>query len=84
MLRKHDHVNVELTVTTTINGMTLDEFQKEIGKLYHLLAEMKRLSIFRDEEDVTSSEVNGIHISHAPYFEALRQQQERMKEQIKE
>lgn len=74
MLRKHDHVNVALTVTTTINGMTLDEFQKEIEKLSHLLDEMKQLSMFRDEEDMTSSEINGIHISHAPYFEALRQQ----------
>ena len=47
MLRKHDHVNVEFTVT--INGMTLDEFQKEIEKLSHLLDEMKQLSMFQEE-----------------------------------
>ncbi len=73
-------VYVDVNLELKINGMTLDEFQKEIGRLYHLLDEMKQLSMFRDEKDMTSSEINGIHISHAPYFEALRQQQERMKE----
>lgn len=77
-------VYVDVNLELKINGMTIDEFQKEIEKLSHLLDEMKQLSMFRDEEDMTSSEINGIHISHAPYFEALRQQQERMKEQIKE
>lgn len=77
-------VYVDVNLELKINGMTIDEFQKEIEKLSHLLDEMKQLSMFRDEEDMTSSEVKNIHISHAPYFEALRQQQERMKEQIKE
>lgn len=67
-------VYVDVNLELKINGMTLDEFQKEIEKLSHLLDEMKQLSMFRDEEDMTSSEINGIHISHAPYFEALRQQ----------
>ncbi|WP_282919102.1 hypothetical protein [Levyella massiliensis] len=66
--------NINVNLYLKINGMTLDEFQKEIEKLSHLLDEMKQLSMFRDEEDMTSSEINGIHISHAPYFEALRQQ----------
>lgn len=77
-------VYVDVNLELKINGMTIEEFQKEIEKLSHLLDEMKQLSMFRDEEDMTSSEINGINISHAPYFEALRQQQERMKEQIKE
>ncbi len=77
-------VYVDVNLELKINGMTLDEFQKDIEKLSHLLDEMKQLSMFRDEEDMKSSEVKNIHISHAPYFEALRQQQERMKEQIKE
>ena len=72
--------NINVKFDLKINGMTIGEFQKEIKKLSHLLDEMKQISIFRDEEDMTSSEINGIHISHAPYFEALRQQQERMKE----
>ncbi len=73
-------VYVDVNLELKINGMTLDEFQKDIEKLSHLLDEMKQLSMFRDEEDMTSSEVKNIHISHAPYFEALRQYQERMKE----
>lgn len=82
MVKEAANINVNLELK--INGMTLDEFQREIEKLSHLLDEMKQLSMFRDEEDMTSSEINGIHISHAPYFEALRQQQARMKEQTKE
>lgn len=66
--------NINVRFDLKINGMTIGEFQKEIKKLSHLLDEMKQISIFRDEEDMTSSEINGIHISHAPYFEALRQQ----------
>lgn len=66
--------NINVKFDLKINGMTIGEFQKEIKKLSHLLDEMKQLSMFRDEEDMTSSEINGIHISHAPYFEALRQQ----------
>ena len=81
---KKEHADVNVKFELRINGMTIDEFQKEIEKLTHLLDEMKQLSMFRDEEDMKSSEVKNIHISHAPYFEALRQQQERMKEQIKE
>lgn len=77
-------VYVDVNLELKINGMTLDEFQKDIEKLSSLLAEMKQLSMFRDEEDMKSSEIKNIHISHAPYFKALRQQQERMKEQIKE
>ena len=77
-------VYVDVNLELKINGMTLDEFQKDIKKLSHLLDEMKQLSMFREEEDMTSNGTNSIHISHAPYFEALRQQQERMKEQIKE
>lgn len=66
--------NINVRFDLKINGMTIGEFQKEIKKLSHLLDEMKQISMFRDEEDMTSSEINGIHISHAPYFEALRQQ----------
>lgn len=66
--------NINVKFDLKINGMTIGEFQKEIKKLSHLLDEMKQISMFRDEEDMTSSEINGIHISHAPYFEALRQQ----------
>lgn len=68
MEREHDHVNVDFTLT--INGMTIDEFQKEIEKLYSLLAEMKELSVFRDEDGMTSSEINGIRINNAPYVKA--------------
>ena len=67
MERENDHINVKFTVT--INGMTICEFQKEMEKLSHLLDEMKQLSMFRDEEDMTSSEINGIHISNLPYIE---------------
>lgn len=81
---KKETANINVNLELKINGMTIDKFQKEIGKLYHLLDEMKQISMFRDEEDMKSSEIKNIHISHAPYFEALRQQQERMKEQIKE
>lgn len=62
--------NISMKLGLKINGMTIDAFQKEIGKLSHLLDEMKQLSMFRDEEDMTSSEINGIHINHAPYIEA--------------
>lgn len=71
---KKETANINVNLELKINGMTIDEFQKEIEKLSHLLDKMKQLSMFRDEEDMTSSEINGIHISHAPYFEALRQQ----------
>lgn len=68
MVKEAANTNSKLELK--INGMTLDEFQKEIEKLSHLLDEMKQLSVFREEEDMTSSEVNGIHINHAPYIEA--------------
>ena len=61
--------NINVKLDLKINGMTIGEFQKEIGKLSSLLAEMKQLSMFRDEENMTSSEINGIHISNLPYIE---------------
>lgn len=45
-------VYVDVNLELKINGMTLDEFQKEIGKLSHLLDEMKQLSMFRDTSEV--------------------------------
>lgn len=67
MEREHDHVNVDFTLT--INGMTLTEFQKEIVKLFGLLAEIKQLSMFQDEkDDIASGEINGIRISNLPYI----------------
>lgn len=41
--------NINVNLELKINGMTLDEFQKEIEKLSHLLDEIKQLSMFRDE-----------------------------------
>ena len=67
MEREHDHVNVDFTLT--INGMTLDEFQKEIEKLSHLLTEIKQLSMFRDD-DLTSGNNNGACLDNMPYIEA--------------
>lgn len=40
--------NINVKLGLKINGMTIDAFQKEIGKLSHLLDEMKQLSMFRD------------------------------------
>ena len=55
----------------TINGMTIDEFHKEIEKLYSLLAEMKQLSVFRDEEDdLSSGKNNGVCLDNMPYVKA--------------
>lgn len=42
-------VYVDVNLELKINGMTLDEFQKDIEKLSHLLDEMKQLSMFRYE-----------------------------------
>lgn len=42
--------NINVRFELKINGMTIDEFQKEIEKLSHMLDEMKQLSVFRDEE----------------------------------
>ena len=52
-----------------INGMRIDEFQKEIEKLSHLLDEMKQLSMFRDD-DLTSGNNNGACLDNMPYIEA--------------
>lgn len=56
-------MNLELK----INGMTLDEFQKDIEKLSHLLDEMKQLSMFRDNgarldnmPGVGTAEIHGV------------------------
>ena len=69
MEREHDHVNVDFTLT--INGMTIDEFQKEIEKLFYLLAEIKQLSMFRDEEDdLASGKNNGVCLDNMPYVKA--------------
>lgn len=65
---KKETANINVNLELKINGMTIDKFQKEIGKLYHLLHEMKQLSVFRDEEGMTSSEIDGIHINHDPFF----------------
>ena len=46
-MKKTAYIDVNLYLT--INGMTIDEFQKEIEKLTHLLDEMKQLFVFRDE-----------------------------------
>ena len=70
-LNQTTNINVKLALK--INGMTIDEFQKEIEKLYHLLNEMKQLSVLRNEEDnLTKIESNGISINTAPYFDALK------------
>ena len=42
-------VNINVKLGLTINGISTDEFQKEIEKLSHLLDEMKQLSVFQDE-----------------------------------
>lgn len=62
-------VYVDVNLELKINGMTIDEFQKEIERLSHLLDEMKRLSVFRDEENMTCSEIDDTHISNLPYIE---------------
>lgn len=49
MEKQTTNINVKLALK--INGMTIDEFQKEIEKLYHLLNEMKQLSIVQKEEE---------------------------------
>ena len=69
MEKEISNINVKLNLK--INGMTIDEFQKEIEKLYHLLNEMKQLSVLRyEEDDLTNSESNGISINTAPYVKA--------------
>lgn len=62
-------VYVDVNLGLKINGMTIDEFQKEIGKLSHLLDEMKQLSMFRDD-DLTSGNNNGACLDNMPYIES--------------
>ncbi len=61
--------NINVKLGLKINGMTIEEFQKEIGKLSHLLDEMKLLSMFRDD-DLTSGNNNGACLDNMPYIEA--------------
>ena len=61
MEKEISNINVKLNLK--INGMTIDEFQKEIEKLSSLLAEMKQLSIFRD--------VKRAEFEADPYWEIL-------------
>lgn len=49
---KKEHADVNVKFELRINGMTIDEFQKEIEKLTHLLDEMKQLSMFQDELEI--------------------------------
>lgn len=66
MEKEISNINVKLNLK--INGMTIDEFQKEIEKLSSLLAEMKQLSIFREKEDgMDSGKNNGVCIDNMPY-----------------
>lgn len=60
-------VYVDVNLELKINGMTLDEFQKDIEKLSHLLDEMKQLSMFRDNgarldnmPGVGTAEIHGV------------------------
>lgn len=48
---KKETANINVNLELKINGMTIDEFQKEIEKLSHLLDEMKQLSMFRDTSE---------------------------------
>ena len=66
-----EKVDIDLKFDLKINSMTLDEFQKEIEKLSHLLDEMKQLSMFRDEEDdLASGKNNGVCLDNMPYVKA--------------
>lgn len=65
MVKQTANINVKLGLK--INGMTIDAFQKEIGKLSHLLDEMKQLSMFRDNgarldnmPGVGTAEIHGV------------------------
>lgn len=44
-------IKFKVKLALKINGMTIDEFQKEIEKLSHLFDEMKQLSIVQKEEE---------------------------------
>lgn len=61
--------NINVKLGLKINGMTIDAFQKEIGKLSHLLDEMKQLSMFRDD-DLTSGNNNGECLDNMPFIDA--------------
>lgn len=71
---KKEAANINVNLELKINGMPIDEFQKEIEKLSSLLEEIKQFSVLRDEENTTSNEINDTHITNLPYIEALRQQ----------
>ena len=59
--------NISVKLELKINGMPIAEFQKEIEKLLGLLAEMKQLSMFRDEEDdLASGNNNGACLDNMP------------------
>ena len=45
-------INTKVKLELKINGMRIDEFQKEIEKLSHLLDEMKQLSMFQEELEI--------------------------------
>lgn len=62
-------VYVDVNLELKINGMTLDEVQKDIEKLSHLLDEMKQLSMFRDD-DLTSGNNNGECLDNMPFIDA--------------
>lgn len=65
MEKEISNINVKLELK--LNSMTIDEFHKEIEKLYSLLAEMKQLSVFRDEEDdLSSGKNNGVCLDNMP------------------
>lgn len=69
MVKQTANINVKLGLK--INGMTIEEFQKEIGKLSHLLDEMKQLSMFRGEEDEPASRKNNrASLDNMPYIES--------------
>ncbi|WP_066925484.1 hypothetical protein [Murdochiella massiliensis] len=63
--------NINVKLELKINGMPINEFQKEIEKLSHLLTEIKKLSMFRDEEDEPESKKNNrASLDNMPYIEA--------------
>lgn len=62
-------VYVDVNLELKINGMTLDEFQKDIEELSHLLDEMEQLSMFRDD-DLTSGNNNGACLDNMPCIDA--------------
>ncbi|WP_066924718.1 hypothetical protein [Murdochiella massiliensis] len=70
-MEKEAATNISVKLALKINGMTIDEFQKEIEKLSHLLTEMKQLSIFQEEKDEPASTKNNrASLDNMPYIEA--------------